>query len=64
MLPRKQPVPLYFPTPPTLHSLRGVQWPRKLNVTLAQLLYEATPWARFIVLMRDPVARYYSAFYY
>ncbi|KAG1668654.1 hypothetical protein FOA52_001260 [Chlamydomonas sp. UWO 241] len=43
---------------------RGVRWPRTLNVTLAQLLWEATPWARFIVLMRDPVSRYYSAYHY
>eukprot|EP00798_Chlamydomonas_sp_ICE-L_P018180 gene18180-24616_t len=43
---------------------RGVGWPRKLNVTLPQLLWEATPFARFIVMFRDPVDRYYSAFNY
>lgn len=40
---------------------RGVSWPRRLNVTLAQLLRDANPWTRLIVLMRDPVDRYQSA---
>jgi len=43
---------------------RGPVWPRKLNVTLAQYLWEATPFARYIVLFRNPVDRYYSAYYY
>lgn len=40
---------------------RGVSWPQQLNVTLAQLLRDANPWTRLIVLMRDPVDRYQSA---
>ncbi|KAG2482249.1 hypothetical protein HYH03_018812 [Edaphochlamys debaryana] len=36
----------------------------KTNVTLAQLIYEAQPYQRQIIIMRDPVSRYYSAFHY
>ncbi len=43
---------------------RGSTSARRLNATLAQYLWEASPWSRFIVLMRDPVFRYYSAYYY
>lgn len=34
------------------------------GTSLAHYLYEAVPWSRWIVLMRDPVSRYYSAYYY
>ena len=37
---------------------------RQLNVTLAELIYEAQPYQRQIVMMREPVSRYYSAFHY
>lgn len=33
-------------------------------MTLSQYIYSAAPWSRFIVLFRDPVDRYQSAFYY
>ena len=35
-----------------------------LNATLAHYLLEAAPFSRFVVLFRDPVKRYYSAYYY
>ncbi|KAL6759191.1 hypothetical protein V8C86DRAFT_1350553 [Haematococcus lacustris] len=45
--------------------LRGPAWDRDLKgVTLPDLLYEASPWLRLITIFRDPVDRYYSAFYY
>ena len=44
--------------------VRGMTWPRKLNVTLSQYVYSAAPWSRFLVMFRDPVDRYQSAFYY
>lgn len=34
------------------------------NITLAHYLHAATPWSRYLVLLRDPVTRYYSAFHY
>lgn len=37
--------------------VRGVAARRKLNVTLAQLIYEAQPYQRLIVIMREPVSR-------
>ncbi len=46
-------------------ALRGrVLIAAALQVTLAQLIYEAQPYQRQIVLMREPVSRYYSAFHY
>ncbi|KAG2452263.1 hypothetical protein HYH02_003287 [Chlamydomonas schloesseri] len=36
----------------------------KTNITLAQLIHAAQPYQRQIIIMRDPVARYYSAFHY
>ncbi|GFH27486.1 sulfotransfer_1 domain-containing protein [Haematococcus lacustris] len=43
----------------------GPAWDRDLKgVTLPDLLYEASPWLRLITIFRDPVDRYYSAFYY
>ncbi|KAG2490123.1 hypothetical protein HYH03_011429 [Edaphochlamys debaryana] len=44
--------------------LRGRTLAKRTNATLAQYLFEATPWARYIVLMRDPVTRYRSAYFY
>ncbi len=35
-----------------------------LNVTIADLIREAQPYQRQIVIFRDPVERYQSAFYY
>lgn len=37
---------------------------KNTNVTLAELIREAQPYQRLIVLFRDPVTRYYSAFHY
>eukprot|EP00199_Chlamydomonas_sp_CCMP681_P002227 CAMPEP_0119102214 /NCGR_PEP_ID=MMETSP1180-20130426/1033_1 /TAXON_ID=3052 ORGANISM="Chlamydomonas cf sp, Strain CCMP681" /NCGR_SAMPLE_ID=MMETSP1180 /ASSEMBLY_ACC=CAM_ASM_000741 /LENGTH=399 /DNA_ID=CAMNT_0007086459 /DNA_START=16 /DNA_END=1215 /DNA_ORIENTATION=- len=34
------------------------------NVNLAELIHEAQPYQRLIILMREPVSRYYSAFHY
>uniref|UniRef100_A0A7S3R6I9 Sulfotransferase n=1 Tax=Dunaliella tertiolecta TaxID=3047 RepID=A0A7S3R6I9_DUNTE len=44
--------------------LRGASWGRNTNVTMPQLLWEASPWLRSIIIFRDPVERYTSAFYY
>lgn len=45
--------------------LRGRTHAKKVtNANLADLLFEATPYGRFIVMFRDPVSRYYSAHYY
>ncbi|GAX79940.1 hypothetical protein CEUSTIGMA_g7380.t1 [Chlamydomonas eustigma] len=44
--------------------VRGLAARRHLNITLAQLIYEAQPYQRLIVIMREPVSRYYSAFHY
>ncbi|MEW5298129.1 MAG: hypothetical protein WDW38_001135 [Sanguina aurantia] len=44
--------------------LRGRTTAKRVDATLADYLAEATPWARFIVLFRDPVTRYYSAYHY
>lgn len=35
-----------------------------LTVTLPQLMREASPFLRLIIIFRDPVDRYFSAFYY
>lgn len=53
----------HTPHPPTC-TPRGYTVAKQTNATLAQYLWEATPYARFIVLFRDPVDRYYSAYYY
>ncbi|GMH38730.1 hypothetical protein BSKO_06614 [Bryopsis sp. KO-2023] len=37
---------------------------RHLNVTLADLLHEAQPYLRLIVIFRNPVDRYFSAYHY
>ncbi|KAL6763399.1 P-loop containing nucleoside triphosphate hydrolase protein [Haematococcus lacustris] len=47
-----------------LTFVRGLAVRKATNITLAQLLREAQPYQRLIVLFRDPVARYYSAFHY
>ncbi|GIL59026.1 hypothetical protein Vafri_13998 [Volvox africanus] len=44
--------------------LRGRTLVKRINATLAQYLWEATPWSRYIVMFRDPVTRYRSAFFY
>ena len=44
--------------------IRGLAVRRRLNVTLAELIYEAQPYQKQIVMMREPVSRYYSAFHY
>ncbi|KXZ54235.1 hypothetical protein GPECTOR_5g326 [Gonium pectorale] len=44
--------------------LRGRTLAKRINSTLAHYLWEATPWARYIVMFRDPVTRYRSAFFY
>jgi hypothetical protein len=52
---------------PLLSSSRhcsGLAVRRQLNVTLAQLIHEAQPYQKLIVIMREPVSRYYSAFHY
>jgi N-acetylgalactosamine 4-sulfate 6-O-sulfotransferase len=35
-----------------------------INVTISDLIREAQPYQRQIVIFRDPVERYQSAFYY
>mmetsp|Transcript_22066 Transcript_22066/g.61109 ORF Transcript_22066/g.61109 Transcript_22066/m.61109 type:complete len:398 (-) Transcript_22066:272-1465(-) len=47
-----------------LAFVRGPTIAKRTNATLAQYLKEATPFARFIVLCRDPVDRYHSAYHY
>ena len=37
---------------------------KKTNVTMPQLLYESSPFLRLIVIFRNPVDRFFSAFYY
>lgn len=37
---------------------------KNTNVTLAELIHEAQPYQRLIVIFREPVSRYYSAFHY
>ncbi|KAG2490124.1 hypothetical protein HYH03_011430 [Edaphochlamys debaryana] len=44
--------------------LRGRVLNKRINATLSQYLWEASPWARYIVMFRDPVTRYRSAFFY
>ncbi|MEW5307620.1 MAG: hypothetical protein WDW36_009999 [Sanguina aurantia] len=45
--------------------LRGPSMTRDpLTVTLPQLMREASPFLRLIIIFRDPVDRYFSAFYY
>ena len=45
--------------------LRGPAMTRAdLNVTMPELMYESSPFLRLIVIFRDPVDRYHSAFYY
>ncbi|PNW78676.1 hypothetical protein CHLRE_09g387250v5 [Chlamydomonas reinhardtii] len=44
--------------------LRGRTLTKRINATLAEYLWEATPYARYIVMFRDPVTRYRSAFFY
>jgi hypothetical protein len=36
----------------------------RTNITLADLIHEAQPYQRQIIIMRNPVSRYYSAFHY
>ena len=35
-----------------------------LNVTMPELMRESSPFLRLIIIFRDPVDRYHSAFYY
>lgn len=35
-----------------------------INVTMPELMREASPFLRNIMIFRDPVDRYFSAFYY
>lgn len=53
-------------TRPLLLALpcRGSSSNRATNVTMPQLLREASPWLRSIVLFREPADRYASAYYY
>jgi hypothetical protein len=37
---------------------------KKINITMPQLMYESSPFLRLIVIFRNPVDRYFSAFYY
>jgi hypothetical protein len=37
---------------------------RDTNVTMPELLREASPFLRNIIIFRNPADRYYSAFYY
>ena len=54
--------PAHPPPPP---PRRGPSWNRPdLDVTMPELLHESSPWLRLIMIFRDPVDRYFSAFYY
>ncbi|GIL90772.1 hypothetical protein Vretimale_16845 [Volvox reticuliferus] len=44
--------------------LRGPSMDRNTTVTMPELMREASPFLRNIVIFRNPVDRYYSAFYY
>ena len=45
--------------------LRGPAMTREdLNVTMPELMRESSPFLRLIIIFRDPVDRYHSAFYY
>ncbi|KAG2441828.1 hypothetical protein HXX76_003436 [Chlamydomonas incerta] len=44
--------------------LRGPSWDRNTTVTMPELMREAAPFLRNIIIFRNPVDRYYSAFYY
>lgn len=44
--------------------VRGMAVRKNTNVTLAELIHEAQPYQRLIVIFREPVSRYYSAFHY
>ena len=45
--------------------VRGLAVRRKIEgVNLAELIHEAQPYQKLIILMREPVSRYYSAFHY
>jgi len=53
-----------FPTRGDAAYFRGLARVRNVNVTLAELIFEAQPYQRQIIMMREPVSRYYSAFHY
>ncbi|GLC45471.1 hypothetical protein PLESTB_000317600 [Pleodorina starrii] len=44
--------------------LRGPSSDRDTTVTMPELMHEASPFLRNIVIFRNPVDRYFSAFYY
>ncbi|GIL66835.1 hypothetical protein Vafri_20228 [Volvox africanus] len=44
--------------------LRGPSMDRNTTVTIAELMREATPFLNSIIIFRNPVDRYYSAYYY
>ncbi|GLI71601.1 hypothetical protein VaNZ11_016865 [Volvox africanus] len=44
--------------------LRGPSMDRNTTVTMPELMREASPFLRNIIIFRNPVDRYYSAFYY
>ena len=43
---------------------RGPTMNSQSQVTMPQLMREAAPWQRNVIIVRDPVDRYASAFYY
>lgn len=43
---------------------RGLAALKNTTVTTAELIREAQPYQRLIVLVREPISRYYSAFHY
>ena len=49
---------------PVARPCSGRTLTKRINATLAEYLWEATPYARYIVMFRDPVTRYRSAFFY
>jgi hypothetical protein len=49
---------------PYLPTLRGPTMTKDTSVTMPQLMYESSPFLRLILIFRNPVERYYSAFYY
>ena len=44
--------------------LRGPSWDKNTSVTMPELMREASPFLRLITIFRNPVDRYFSAFYY
>eukprot|EP00798_Chlamydomonas_sp_ICE-L_P024282 gene24282-9881_t len=51
-------------SPNILLIFRGSTSTKDVNVTMPELLREASPFLRLIIIFRNPIDRYFSAFYY